>query len=60
MVIIQLLSTLVVLGFEQLVQWRYGAFGLFALVLITASIRLRSERWLAVGAILLVLLTMQA
>ncbi|MER7198051.1 hypothetical protein CG723_24510 [Streptomyces sp. CB01635] len=60
MVIIQLLSTLVVLGFEQLVQWRYGAFGLFALILLTTGIRMRSERWLTVGAVLLVLLTMQA
>ncbi|MEU6660400.1 hypothetical protein [Streptomyces sp. NPDC046821] len=60
MIVIQLLSNLAVIGLEQLVQWRYGAMGLFALTLLTISIRTRSENWLAVGAVLLLLLMLQA
>lgn len=60
MIVIQLLSNLVVIGLEQLIQWRYGAMGLVALALITVSIRMRSENWLAVGAVLLLLLMLQA
>ncbi|MFC4466241.1 hypothetical protein ACFPH6_17190 [Streptomyces xiangluensis] len=60
MVFFQLLSVVMGLGMEQLIQWRYGAMGLVCLVLITWGIRARNSTCLTVAAVLFVLLMAQA
>jgi hypothetical protein len=54
-----LLSTLGI-GFEQIVQWRYGPMGIVALVLLGIGLRARNATCASVGAVVLVLLMVQA
>jgi hypothetical protein len=60
MAFFQLLSAVLGLGLEQLIQWRYGAMGLVCLVLIAGGVRARNSTCLTVGAVLFVLLMTQA
>jgi hypothetical protein len=60
MVFFQLLSVVMGLGVEQLVQWRYGAMGVVCLLLTTWGIRTRNSTCLTVAAVLFVLLMAQA
>lgn len=59
-VILQLVSTVLFLGLRQLAEWRYGAMGIVCLVVLGAGIRARSSTWTSIGAIILVLLMIQA
>ncbi|WP_033322270.1 hypothetical protein [Streptomyces yerevanensis] len=47
-------------GLEQLIQWRYGAMGVFCLLLITCGARTRNSTCLLFGTVLFVLLMLQA
>ncbi|GAA3372809.1 hypothetical protein GCM10020367_29860 [Streptomyces sannanensis] len=47
------------LGFEQLVQWRYGAMGVIGLVLLTIGFKARNSTCIGIGAVVLVLLFSQ-
>jgi hypothetical protein len=60
MVFFQLLSVVIGLGIEQLIQWRYGAMGIVCLLLITLGVRARNSTCLTAGAVLFVLLMAQA
>ena len=48
-----LLSAVFVLGFEQLVQWKYGAVGIFGLLLLTIGIKAKSPALSSIGAVVL-------
>ncbi|MEU0370415.1 hypothetical protein ABZ070_09155 [Streptomyces sp. NPDC006283] len=47
------------LGFEQLVQWQFGAMGVVGLAMLTIGVKARSATCTAIGSIILVLLLTQ-
>lgn len=51
-----LISAVVVISIEQLVQWRYGVAGLVGLLLLTIGIRVNRPGVSSAGAVLLALL----
>ncbi|WP_317444136.1 hypothetical protein [Streptomyces collinus] len=51
-----LLCALFVVGFEQLVEWRYGAAGIVGLLLLSVGIKARSPAVSSAGAVLLAVL----
>ena len=51
-----LISAVVVITIEQLVQWRYGVAGLVGLLLLTMGIRANRPGVSSAGAVLLALL----
>ncbi|MEU5522697.1 hypothetical protein ABZ759_19070 [Streptomyces sp. NPDC047860] len=51
-----LISAVVVITVEQLVQWRYGVAGLVGLLLLTIGIRADRPGFSSAGAVLLALL----
>jgi hypothetical protein len=53
---IALLSAVFVVGFEQIVQWKFGATGIIGLLLLSIGIKARKPAISSVGAVLLVLL----
>lgn len=54
--LLQLVGTVLVLGFEQLVQWRLGAMGLVALGLLAVGAKARNSTCASLGAVILLLL----
>jgi hypothetical protein len=54
--VLALLSAVLVITFEQLVQWRYGAAGIVGLLLLTVGIKARRPGISSAGAVLLALL----
>ncbi|MEY9992390.1 putative membrane protein YkvI [Streptomyces sp. V4I8] len=42
-----------VIGFEQLVQWKYGPMGIIGLLLLTIGLKARSPALSSVGALVL-------
>ncbi|MFF7976540.1 hypothetical protein [Streptomyces sp. NPDC007905] len=51
-----LLCALFVVGFEQLIEWRYGAVGIVGLLLLSVGIRAKSPAVSSAGAVLLAVL----
>ncbi|MFG2604156.1 hypothetical protein ACGFT2_11485 [Streptomyces sp. NPDC048514] len=51
-----LLSALFVIGFEQLVQWKYGATGIVGMLLLSVGIKAKSPAVSSAGALLLAVL----
>ncbi|MFC9911660.1 hypothetical protein [Streptomyces sp. NPDC059862] len=51
-----LLSALFVVGFEQMVEVKYGAAGVIGLLLLTIGIKAKSPAVSSVGAVVLALL----
>ncbi|MEV6118155.1 hypothetical protein AB0L59_38220 [Streptomyces sp. NPDC052109] len=51
-----LLSALFVMGFEQLVQWKYGAVGVVGMLLLSVGIKAKSPAVSSAGAVLLAVL----
>jgi hypothetical protein len=51
-----LLSALFVIGFEQLVQWKYGAAGIVGMLLLSVGIKAKSPAVSSAGALLLAVL----
>ena len=49
-------SALFIVGFEQLVQWKYGAAGIVGMLLLTVGIKAKSPAVSSAGAVLLALL----
>ncbi|GHA09199.1 hypothetical protein ACFOOM_13075 [Streptomyces echinoruber] len=43
-------------GFEQLVQWKYGAMGIIAFVALTVGFKAKSAAVGGIGAVVLVML----
>ncbi|MBL1109477.1 hypothetical protein JK361_33695 [Streptomyces sp. 5-8] len=56
MPVLALLSALFVVGFEQLVQWRFGATGIVGLLLLTVGVKAKSPAVSSAGAVLLAVL----
>ncbi|MEU6009826.1 hypothetical protein ACFY0A_31390 [Streptomyces sp. NPDC001698] len=51
-----LVSAIFVVGFEELVQWKYGAMGIIGLLLLTVGIKARNPTLSSVGAVVLAVL----
>ncbi|MDR3081990.1 MAG: hypothetical protein LBV60_13895 [Streptomyces sp.] len=51
-----LLSAILVIGFEQLVQWKYGAMGILGLLLLTIGVKAKNPTVSSVGAVVLAML----
>ena len=60
MIFSELLRAVVSLGMDQLMQSRYGALGLLCLLLLGVGIRARNTTCLTAGAVIFVLLMIQA
>ncbi|MEU6681215.1 hypothetical protein [Streptomyces sp. NPDC046853] len=60
MPLIALAIAAVVIGFEQLIQWKYGPMGIVAFILLTVGIKARSTMISGFGAAILVLLLAQS
>ncbi|RII13867.1 hypothetical protein DSC45_23205 [Streptomyces sp. YIM 130001] len=56
MPVIAFLAAVLVIGFEQLVQWRYGPMGVVGLLLLTIGVKARSATCSSMGAVVLTLL----
>ncbi|MEU6666618.1 hypothetical protein [Streptomyces sp. NPDC046727] len=56
MPVLALLSALFVVGFEQLVQWRFGAAGIVGVLLLTIGVKAKSPAVSSAGAVLLAVL----
>jgi hypothetical protein len=54
--VLALLSALFVVGFEQLVQWKYGAAGVVGMLLLSIGIKAKSPALSSAGAVLLAVL----
>ncbi|MFD5629670.1 MULTISPECIES: hypothetical protein [unclassified Streptomyces] len=48
------------IGFEQLVQWKYGPMGIIAFVALTIGIKARNTMLSGIGAVLIVMLLAQS
>ncbi|EPH46014.1 hypothetical protein ABT390_19300 [Streptomyces aurantiacus] len=48
------------IGFEQLVQWKYGPMGIIAFVMLTVGIKAKNAACGGIGALILVLLLAQS
>ncbi|MFI0963842.1 hypothetical protein ACH4S8_20865 [Streptomyces sp. NPDC021080] len=53
---VTLLSAVFVVGFEQLVHWRYGPAGIVGLLLLSIGIKAKSPTCSSIGAAVLALL----
>ena len=54
--VVALTLTVLLVGLEQLVQWRYGAMGIVGLSLLGVGIRARNTTCTCLGALVLVML----
>ncbi|MCP3821073.1 hypothetical protein NLX86_24145 [Streptomyces sp. A3M-1-3] len=50
---IALLATLLVIGFEQLVEWRYGTVGIIGLFLLAVGVKAKNPTCAGIGAAVL-------
>ncbi|MGW2821548.1 hypothetical protein ACWC24_11155 [Streptomyces sp. NPDC001443] len=48
------------IGFEQIVQWKYGPMGLIAFAALTVGLRARNTTISGIGAVILVMLLAQS
>ncbi|MFJ8083355.1 hypothetical protein ACIQ6Y_22455 [Streptomyces sp. NPDC096205] len=56
MPVLALLTAVLVIGFEQLVEWQYGPTGIVGLLLLTIGIKAKNPTVSSVGAVVLALL----
>lgn len=54
--IVALVLALLVVGFEQMVQWRFGAMGVIGLTLLTVGVKAKNSTCSCLGAVVLVML----
>ncbi|MET7847546.1 hypothetical protein AB0D78_05190 [Streptomyces avermitilis] len=52
---IALLTAVFVVGFEQIVQWRYGATGVVGLLLLSIGVKAKNPTCSSIGAVVLAL-----
>ncbi len=60
MPIVAVVVAALAIGFEQLVQWKYGPMGIIAFVALTVGIKARSTMLGGIGAVILVMLFAQS
>ncbi|MET9899532.1 hypothetical protein OG788_21885 [Streptomyces sp. NBC_00647] len=58
--LLELTVAALVIGFEQIVQWKFGAIGIMGLCLLGIGLKSRNSTCASVGAVLLVLLMARA
>ncbi|WP_420311137.1 hypothetical protein ACOB87_20185 [Streptomyces sp. YS-B37] len=56
MPLLEIVLSILGIGIEQIVQWRYGAMGIVALLLLSIGLRARNSTCASVGAVILLLL----
>ncbi|GHF02891.1 hypothetical protein [Streptomyces fumanus] len=56
MPVLALVSAVFAVGFEQIVQWKYGAAGIVGLLLLTIGVKAKSPAVSSAGAVVLALL----
>ncbi|MFI1731282.1 hypothetical protein ACH40E_19100 [Streptomyces acidicola] len=56
MPVLALLSAVLVVGFEQFVQWHYGPMGIVGLLLLTVGLKAKSPTCSSIGAVVLALM----
>ncbi|MDG9725952.1 MULTISPECIES: hypothetical protein [unclassified Streptomyces] len=56
MPVLAFVSAVLVVTFEQFVQWKYGATGLVGLLLLTVGVKAKSPSVSSAGAVVLALL----
>ncbi|WP_369214642.1 hypothetical protein [Streptomyces flavofungini] len=60
MPLIAIVVAALAIGFEQLVQWKYGPLGIVAFILLTVGIKAKNTKLSGAGAALLILLLAQS
>ena len=56
MPVLAFVSSIFVITFEQVVQWKYGATGIIGLLLLTIGIKAKNPAVSSIGAVVLALL----
>jgi hypothetical protein len=56
MPVLALVSAVFAVGFEQMVQWKYGTAGIVGLLLLTIGLKAKSPSVSSAGAVVLALL----
>ncbi|MFG2194715.1 hypothetical protein [Streptomyces sp. NPDC048639] len=54
--VVALLLAVVVVGFEQLVQWRFGAMGIIGLTMLAVGVKAKNVTCSCIGAVVLTML----
>ncbi|MFI0241935.1 hypothetical protein [Streptomyces sp. NPDC016845] len=60
MPVFAILIAALAIGFEQLIQWKYGPMGIIAFVVLTIGLKARNTMISGIGAAILVLLLAQS
>ncbi|MEU1533211.1 hypothetical protein [Streptomyces fagopyri] len=60
MPLIALAVAALAIGFEQIIQWRYGPMGLIAFAVLTVGLKAKNTTMSGIGAVILVLLLSQS
>nr|WSY53745.1 hypothetical protein OG999_28970 [Streptomyces sp. NBC_00886] len=60
MPLIALAVAALAIGFEQLVQWKYGPMGIIAFIVLSVGLKAKNTAISGIGAIILVMLLAQS
>ncbi|MCX4575934.1 hypothetical protein [Streptomyces sp. NBC_01571] len=60
MPLIALAVAALAIGFEQIIQWKYGPMGLIAFAVLTVGLKAKNTTLSGIGAVILVLLLSQS
>ncbi|MBY8340037.1 hypothetical protein LXH13_22205 [Streptomyces spinosirectus] len=60
MPLIALAAAALAIGFEQLIQWKYGPLGIIAFIALTAGLKARNTAISGFGAVILIMLLAQS
>ncbi|MFD4524926.1 hypothetical protein ACFWP7_13585 [Streptomyces sp. NPDC058470] len=60
MPLVALVIAALAIGFEQLIQWKYGPMGIIAFVALTIGIKAKNTMLSGIGAVIIVMLLAQS
>ncbi|MFI6563017.1 hypothetical protein [Streptomyces sp. NPDC050534] len=60
MPLIALVAAALAIGFEQLIQWKYGPLGIIAFVALSVGLKAKNTAISGLGAVILVMLLAQS
>ncbi|MBA2947281.1 hypothetical protein [Streptomyces himalayensis] len=60
MPLIAIVVAALAIGFEQLIQWKYGPMGIIAFVVLTIGLKAKNTMVSSIGAVILVMLLAQS
>jgi hypothetical protein len=60
MPLVALVIAALAIGFEQLIQWKYGPMGIIAFVALTVGIKAKNTMLSGIGAVIIVMLLAQS